>query len=158
MVAQAWRETTPAIIQNCFKKAGFIHHKLDPEPQPKEPPVAPNPGIWNKVQKWMEMNFDKFVDDEPEVSTTEPMTDKEIVDLVRTDNDAPEEDSDDEEDDISSTNIIKSTTEFLNIIEQQKAFLTRNKLPTDVIKQLKSLVIANQLSLCCKLLSIFTES
>ena len=46
MVAKSWRETTSTIIQNWFCKAGFKHHSVDPEPQPQEPPVAPNPNTW----------------------------------------------------------------------------------------------------------------
>ena len=51
---------------------------------------------------------------------------------------------------LSHTNMIKSTTEFLSIIDQQKAFLSRNKLPIEAVEQLESLILGNQLSLCCK--------
>ena len=150
MISQAWRETSSTIIKNCFKKASFIHPELGPEPEPEEPLVAPHPHMWNKVEDWLEMNFEQFVADEPSASTTAPMTDEEIVELIHTENDVPEEDSEDEEDDIVHTNMIKSTTEFLSVIDQQKAFLSRNKLPIDAVEQLESLVLGNQLSLCCK--------
>ena len=51
MVAKAWRETTSTIIQICFCKAGFKYHNMDVEPEPEEPPVAPAPDVWNKVQR-----------------------------------------------------------------------------------------------------------
>ena len=70
MVAKSWRETTSTIIHNCFCKTSFKHHSVDSEPQPQEPPVATNLAIWNKVQKWMDINFDEFVADEPEAATT----------------------------------------------------------------------------------------
>ena len=41
MVHNAWKETSSTIIQNCFCKAGFKHHTVDPDPAPLEPPVAP---------------------------------------------------------------------------------------------------------------------
>ena len=46
--------------------------------------------------------------------------------------------------------MIKSTTEFLAIINQQKAFTRRNNLPIDIVEQLETLVIANQLALSNK--------
>ena len=48
MVSHTWKETTSTIIHNCFHKAGFKHHDVDPDPVPKEPPVAPAPDVWNK--------------------------------------------------------------------------------------------------------------
>ena len=150
MIAQAWRETSSTIIQNCFKKVSFIHPELGNEPEPEEPLVAPNPRVWSKIKKWLEMNFEEYVADEPPASTTAPMTDQEIVDLICTENDAPEEDSEDEEDDILHTNMIKSTTEFLSVIEQQKVFLLSNNLPVKAVEQLESLILGKQLSLCCK--------
>ena len=62
-----------------------------------------------------------------EAATTEPMMNEEIINLVRTENDAPQEESDDdEEDEVPPAKHIKSTNEFLAIIDQQKAFLKRN--------------------------------
>ena len=55
---------------------------------------------------------------EPEAPTTQPMTDEEIVDLVHAENDAPQEESEGEEDKIPCAKLIKSTTEFLAIINQ----------------------------------------
>ena len=138
MIAQAWRETSSIIIKNCFKKASFIHPEHGKEPEPEEPLVAPNPCLWSKVEKWLEMNFEEFVAHEPPAATTAPMTDEEIVHMIHTKNDAPEEDS---EDDISQTNIIKSASEFLSVIEQQKVFLLKNKLPVEVVYQLESVIL-----------------
>ena len=67
-----------------------------------------------------------------------------------TENDAPQEESDDEEDETSPTKLIKTTNEFLAIIDQQKAFMKRNKLPVELVKQLETLITGNLISLCTK--------
>ena len=46
--------------------------------------------------------------------------------------------------------MIKSTNEFLAIIDKQKAFMKRNKLPVKLVKQLETLIVGNQISLCNK--------
>ena len=151
MVANAWKETNSTIIQNCFHKAGFIHHDVDPNPVPEGPPVAPAPDVWNMVQRWMgNVQFDDFMTSEPEAPTTQPMTDEEIINLVHTENDAPQEESEDEEDESPHVKLIKSTNEFLGIINQQRAFMKRNKLPVELVEQLETLIIGNQIALCNK--------
>ena len=91
-------ETSLTIIQNCFHRAGFKHYHVDPDPVPEEPPVAPAHDVWNRVQRWLgDVPFADFVASEPEASTRQPMTDNEIINLVHTENDAQEEESDNEE-------------------------------------------------------------
>ena len=98
MVHKAWKETSSTIIQNCFSKAGFKHSTVDLDPAPEEHPVAPAPDVWNKVQRWMgDVQFDEFAASEPEIPTTQPMKDEEIINLVHTENDAPQEESDNED-------------------------------------------------------------
>ena len=65
-------------------------------------------------------------------------------------NDAPQEDSDDEEDETPHAKLIKTTNEFLAIIDQQKAFMKRNKVHVELVKQLETLIVGNQISLCSK--------
>ena len=145
MVNNAWKETPSSIIENCFRKAGFKHFSVDPEPVPEEPPVAPAPDVWNKVQRWMgDMQFDEFAAMEPEAATTQPMTDEEIVDLVCTENDAQEQESEDEEEEMPPAKVIKNASEFLAIIDQQKAFLKRNGLPVEHVEQLETLIVGQQ--------------
>ena len=94
MVANAWKETSSTIIQNCFHKAGFKHHDVDPDPVPEEPPIVPSSDVWNKVQRQMgDVQFDDPVASEPDTPTTQPMTDEEMINLIHTDNDAPQEES-----------------------------------------------------------------
>ena len=151
MVHHAWKETAPTIIQNCFCKVGFKHYNVDPEPVPEEPPLAPSPDVWNRVQRWMgDVQFDDFVASEPEAQTTQTMMDEEIINLVHTDNDAQEEESEDEEEGTLRTKVIKSITEFLAIIDQQKAFMKRNNPSVKLVKQLETLVVGNQITLCSK--------
>ena len=58
--------------------------------------------------------------------------------------------SDDEEEENPPAKLIKSTNEFLAIIDQQKAFMKRNKLPVKLVKQLETLIVGNQIPLCSK--------
>ena len=96
------------------------------------------------------MQFDEFAAMEPEAATTQPMTDEEIVDLVHTENDTKEQESEDEEDETPPAKVIKNASDFLAIIDQQKAFLKRNDLPVKHVKQLETLVVGQQISLCSK--------
>ena len=61
-----------------------------------------------------------------------------------------QEESDDEEDKIPPTKLIKNTNEFLAIIDQQKTFMKRNKLPVELVKQLETLIVGNHISLCSR--------
>ena len=78
------------------------------------------------------------------------MTDEEIINFIHTENDAPQEESDDEEDKAPTAKLIKSKNEFLAIINQQKVFMKRNKLPVELVEQLETLIVKNQISLCSK--------
>ena len=89
MIAASWRETSSTIIQNCFRKAGFKHHAVDPASKIEEDTLpAPAPDVWNRVQRWLgDVQFDEFVARELEAPTAQPMSDQDIVDLVCTEND-----------------------------------------------------------------------
>ena len=77
MIASSWRETS-TIIQNCFCKAGFKHHAVDPASEIEEDPLpAPAPDVWNRVQRWLgDMQFDEFAASEPEAATAQSMSDQ----------------------------------------------------------------------------------
>ena len=151
MIAASWRETSSTIIQNCFRKAGFKHHAVDPAPETEDPPPAPAPDVWNRVQRWLgDVQFNEFVASEPEAATAQPMSDQDIVHLVLTENDVQEESDDESEEEIPSASAIKTSVEFLAMIDQQKAFLKRNQMPTDIVEQLETQVVAMQVSLCSK--------
>ena len=151
MIAASWRETSSTIIQNCFHKAGFKHHAVDPAPETEDPLPAPAPDVWNRVQRWLgDVQFDEFAANEPEAGTAQPMSDQDIVNIVLTENDAQEESDDESEEGIPSASAIKTSVEFLAMIDQQKAFLKRNEIPTEIVEQLEAQVVAMQFSLCSK--------
>ena len=106
MVANAWKQMNSTIIQNCFHKVRFKHHDVDPDPVPEE------------------------LASEPEAPTTQPMMDEVIINLIHTENDAPQEESEDE---TPPAKLIKSTNEFLVIVDQQRAFMKRNNIPVDYL-------------------------
>ena len=140
MIAKVWRETSPTIIQNCFCKAGFKRHSMDPDTQPEEPPVAPAPAVWNREQRWLgDMEFDEFVDSKPEAPTTQPMTDEDIVDLVCTENDALQEETEDEEDLIPSASTITNTAVFGYYWPTEILLGKWYNMPTDIVEQLETL-------------------
>ena len=151
MIAASWRETSSTIIQNCFRKAGFKHHAVDPAPETEDPLPAPAPDVWNRVQRWLgDVQFDEFAANDPEAGTAQPMSDQDIVNIVLTENDAQEESDDESEEEIPSASAIKTSVEFLAMIDQQKAFLKRNEMPTEIVEQLEAQVVAMQFSLCSK--------
>ena len=152
MIAASWRETSSTIIQNCFRKAGFKHHAEDPVSEIQEDPLpTPAPDVWNRVQRWLgDVQFDEFAASEPEAATAQPMSDQDIVDLVHTENDAQDKSDDESEEEIPSASAIKTSVEFLAMIDQQKAFLKQNQMPTDIVEQLETQVVAMQVSLCSK--------
>ena len=45
IIAAFWRETSLTIIQNCFHKASFKHHAVDPAAETEEPLPAPAPDV-----------------------------------------------------------------------------------------------------------------
>ena len=152
MIAASWRETSSTIIQNCFRKAGFKHHAVDPASEIQEDPLpAPAPDVWNRVQRWLGyVQFDEFAASEPEAGTAQPMSDQDIVNIVLTENDVQDESDDESEEEIPSASAIKTSVEFLAMIDQQKAFLKRNELPTEIVEQLEAQVVAMQVPLCSK--------
>ena len=78
------------------------------------------------------------------------MSDQDIVDLVRTENDPQDKSDDESEEEIPPASAIKTSFEFLAMIDQQKAFLKWNQMPTDIVEQLETQVVAMQVSLCSK--------
>ena len=151
MIAASWRETSSTIIQNCFRKAGFKHHAVDPAPETEELLPVPAPDVWNRVQRWLgDVQFDEFAASEPEAGTAQPMSDQDIVNIVLTENDAQDESDNKSEEEIPSASAIKTSIEFLAMIDQQKTFLKRNEMPTEIVEQLEAQVVAMQFSLCSK--------
>ena len=53
IIAASWRETSATIIQNCFHKAGFKHHAVDPAQVTEDPPP---PTITRSMEPSAEMD------------------------------------------------------------------------------------------------------
>ena len=125
MIAASWRETSSTIIQNCFGKAGFKHHAVDPASEIEEDPLpAPAPDVWNRVQRWLgDVHFDEFVASEPEAPTAQPMFDQDIVDLVRTENDPQDESDDESEEEIPPASAIETSFEFFGYDRSTESLL-----------------------------------
>ena len=70
-----------------------------------------------------DMQFDEFAVMEPEAATTQPMTDEEIVDLVCTENDAQEQESEDKEEEMPPAKVIKNASEFFCHYRPTKSIL-----------------------------------
>ena len=121
MIAASWRETSSTIIQNCFRKAGFKYHAVDPAPETEDPLPTPAPDVWNRVQRWLgDVQFDEFAASEPEAGTAQPMSDQDIVNIVFTENDAQDKSDDESREEIPSASTIKTSIKFLAMIDQQK--------------------------------------
>ena len=98
--------------------------------------------MWNRVQRWLgDVQFDEFAASEPEAATAQPISDQNIVNIVL---------DDESEEEIPSASAIKTSVEFLAMIDQQKAFLKQNEMPTEIVEQLEVQVVAMQFSLCSK--------
>ena len=95
-----------------------------------------------------EVEFDKYAVSEPEGATEQPMSDQDIVDLVRMENDPQEEEEESVDEQASIATAIKNSSEFLAMLDQQKAFLKRNDMAIDIVEQLEAQIIGNQASLC----------
>ena len=151
MIAASWRETSSTIIQNCFHKVGFKYHVVDPAPATEDLLSTPAPDVWNRVQRWLDdVQFDEFAAREPEAGTAQPMSDQDMVNIVLTENDAQDKSDDESEEDIPSACAIKTSIKFWVMIDQQKAFLKLNQMPTDIVEQLETQVVAMQFLLCSK--------
>ena len=75
------------------------------------------------MQRWI-VEFDEYAVSEPDGATEQPMSDEDIVDLVRTENDTQEDEEEEEEDSCDeSPTAIKNCSQFLAMLDQQKAFL-----------------------------------
>ena len=123
MIAASWRETASTIIQNCFHKAGFKQHAVDPAPETEDPLLAPAPDVWNRVQRWLgDVQFDEFVASEPKAHTAQPMSDQDIVNIVLTENDAQDE-SDDESVEQLETQVVSTQFSLCSKQKQMQDYL-----------------------------------
>ena len=72
------------------------------------------------------------------------------VNIVLTENDAQDKSDDESEEEKPSASAIKTSVEFLEMIDQEKAFLKWNEMPTEIVEQFEAQVVAIQFLLCNK--------
>lgn len=167
-ILKAWQMVTTTVIENCFHKAGFST-SVSPAPEP-EP--APSRNLWDDIQTALgvRVDFAEYATHDDRIETGNHMTDDEIVAEVQkdtarlergengevdlTDGDDADDDSDTESlssSASSDTDIIHTSTQFLSIVGQQRAYLMRNKLPKeafDALSALEMYIVEAKLTVC----------
>ena len=134
--------------------------------------------MWDNLQHVLGVNvpFADYATHDDRVESSERMDDAAIIkavasecETVAVDENEDPDDSDSEEgvverDDtreVWEEEIIKTATEFLHIISQQKAYILHNKLPKSFLKELSNIenaIVASKVKSCntqMKLLSFF---
>jgi hypothetical protein len=136
IIARAWRQMPESVIANSFKKAGFVAGPLTPLP----PQEDVDPQVWSTVQRRFDtqVTFEEYaVCDSCVETSAAPLTDQEIVQTVQnTDMDLDGEDPDAENPDEPC--IVNSCSYFLALIDQQRAYLSRNRLNQKLLDELEN--------------------
>ena len=175
VLVKAWDALTPENIQKCFSKASFMPY-VEHEPELYAEPPPPN--IWDNLQHVLGVNvpFAEYATHDNRVESSERMDDAAIIETVASEHETVAVDenedpdaSDSEKSAVEGDNtreaweeeIIKTSTEFLHIIAQQKAYILCNKLPKSLLKELSNIenAIATSKAKSCntqtKLLNFF---
>ena len=151
MIAASWRETSSTIIQNCFRQSRVQTPCSRPCTWNRGSPTCISTRCMeqgSKVVRWCAVWWICGQWTWSRHSTAH--VDQDIVNIVLTENDAQDESDNESEEEIPSASAIKTFIEFLAMIDQQKAFLKRNEMPTEIVEQLEAQVVAIQFSLCSK--------
>ena len=142
------------------------------------PPPPPPQNIWDNLQCvfGVSVPFAEYATHDDRVESSERMDDAAIIkavasecETVAVDENEDPDASDSEESTVECDDtreaweeeIIKTSTEFLCIIAQQKAYILRNKLPKSLLKELSNIenaIVASKAKSCntqTKLLSFF---
>lgn len=147
MLVNCWNKVTPTLIQNCFRKAGFLASEMEeviPEP-------APDRNVWDAIQQALNVDlpFDTYATADDGLETTEHPTDDAILDEMQgkdEDDLGTQSDNDEsEQNDNESDAILQSSNQVLCVTPQICAFLQRNKLLTTCIDDLEQLIIDNRI-------------
>ena len=173
VLVEAWDALTAENIQKCFSKVGFMPY-VECEP---ESYAEPSQNIWDNLQCVLGVNvpFAEYATHDNRVESSERMDDAAIIEAVVSEpetvavdeNEDPDPSDSEEgavecdEREAQEEEIIKTSTEFLRIIAQQKAYILCNKLPKSLSKELlniESAIVASKVKSCntqTKLLSFF---
>ena len=164
VLVEAWDALTPENIQKCFSKAGFMLY-VECEPESYAEPLQ---NIWDNLQHVLAVNvpFADYATHDDRVESSERIDDAAIIEAVASghetvavdENEDP--DASDSEEGVVECNdtreaqeeeIIKTSTEFLHIIAQQKAYILHNKLPKSLLKELVNIenaIVTSKAQLC----------
>lgn len=151
MVSKIWdNKVTSKIIQNCFRKAGFVDSNFDAE---DELPIINFQEAAQNFEKLKESlpgavngKFDDYIDLDNEVMVGDIMTDEDIVELVQNNNqqlDTSEpEDNDDDMNDVCQNVTIKIITKMdalASINTLQLALEQKENVPVHFFKTLNEI-------------------
>ena len=141
VLVEAWDALTPENIHQCFSKAGFMPY-VEHEPESyAEPPPPQN--TWDNLQCVLGVNvpFAEYATHDNRVESFERMDDAAIIEAVASEHETVAVDENEDPDasdneegavegddtrEASEEEIIKTSTEFLCIIAQQKVYILCN--------------------------------
>ena len=177
VLVEAWDAVTPENIQKCFSKAGFVPYVDRSQSHMQSPPPQ---NIWDNLQRVLGVNvpFAEYATHDDRAESSERMDDAAIIKAVASERETVAVDENEDPDASDSEEgvvehdgdetrqareeeIIKTFTEFLCSISQQKAYILRNKLPKSLLKELSNIenvIVASKAKSCntqTKLLRFF---
>lgn len=153
MVVNAWQKVKPDMIQKCFDKAGFTCNadRVPEDSDDSNEDMQPERNVWESIQQALGVNisFEDYATADDEIETTEHLTDKDIVDLVQGNNvedpSADSQEDPDDEVDPAPEHTVTTSSQFLDITSQLRAYLQRNKLDCKSIDQLEKTVLDSKI-------------
>lgn len=155
MVVKCWGKVKPSLIANCFRKAGFVSG-VTPEEDPEGTDARPDRNLWEAIQTALNVNisFEDYATADDDIQSSDHLTEEQIVQQVSAEKSDEENldsnESDDDNDPDSDAEIveepIKSTSEFLQLTVQLRAFLQKNKLQTKGLDDIEHLVLESKAS------------
>ena len=175
MVYDAWNEIPAALIQNCFREAGFVERARheDEEGGREQGPEGPNnedpietqrdqdelidPAVWKALQKNLNIEtgveFEDYALADDNLPTRAEITDEEILSKVRANTDAPQGDEQDEDEDDTGGSVIRDSAEFIHLLDRQRAFLQRFNCSTKHLDLVEKQVLQMNVDMCTKQLT-----
>lgn len=150
LVVSAWASVKATTIQNCFSKAGILHHV----PLPLQT-SGPSTEVWDRVQVALDVDveFEAYATADDTVESSQHLSEEEIIQAVLNDckehQDNPDQEAesgnDDDDDDISET-AVKSYQDCLESLVHIRAYFQRNKMDTDVVERLEKQLLDHKLA------------
>ncbi len=134
-IAWVWRQTTPELIKNCFKKALFMSKDEPQAADPDELATEMERGMeddeWRAVANRMDssMTFDEFTALEDNEETSVEMMDKEILEMAKGNRNEENEVKDRPEKECDPQDApIKTNVDFLTALSKVHRFLAKKNV------------------------------